>query len=286
MSTPEISVSTPAASTSPVSTLPVSMPGARLGGNLPASQLPIPDPSGRTAIAFSCSVAENLELYNLSVPFLSPDEQARAARFSFDRDRCVYAAAHLLLRRCLHRATGRMDWSFRRNAFGKPQLVESFDGLPLRFNLTHTAGLAACALVYGHEVGIDAEALDRRGDHLDLARQFFTADEVEVLTRSPSTAREETFLAIWTAKEAVIKAAGQGLQMSLDTFSVDISAPRVTFHDSGREESGREDNGKWTLHRHRLPGHHLALAIRTAPGISPPERVDWHQTDWADLLTA
>jgi 4'-phosphopantetheinyl transferase len=271
MSTPEISVSTPAAS----------MPAACTSGGLPIGQLPTPDPSGRIAIALFCSVAESLEFYNRSVPFLSPDEQGRAARFSFDRDRCVYAAAHLLLRRCLHRATGRMDWSFRQTAFGKPELAEPFDGLPLRFNLTHTAGLAACALVYGHEVGIDAEALDRRGDHLDLARQFFTADEVEVLTRSPSTAREETFLAIWTAKEAVIKAAGRGLQMPLDSFSVDISATHVTFHGAGRE-----DSGNWTLHRHRLPGHHLALAIRTTPGISRLERVDWHQIVWTDLLTA
>jgi 4'-phosphopantetheinyl transferase len=249
------------------------------GEDLPLRHLPAPDPSGRTVVAVCCTVTESPDLYNRSVPWLLPDEQSRAAGFRFDRDRCVYAAAHLLLRRCLYQATGRADWIFHKNAFGKPELSEAFDGTPLRFNITHTAGLAACALVYGHDVGIDAEALDRRGDHLDLARQFFTPKEFEVLAQLPSDTREETFLAIWTTKEAVIKAAGHGLQMSLDTFSVDLSAPGVTFHGDGCEDPER-----WSLHRHRLPGHHLAVAVRADQTISPPETVQWFQITWADLL--
>lgn len=245
----------------------------------PIDSLPAPDPSGGTAIAAFCAVAEDPELCNQSLRWLSSEEQERAACFRFDRDRCVYVAAHLLLRRCLHQATGRADWSFRENAFGKPELSQSFGILPLNFNLTHTAGLAACALVHGHVVGIDAEALDRGGDHLKLAWHHFSQEEIEVLTQTSSDAREEKFLTLWTAKEAVIKASGRGLQMPLDSFSVDICTLRVTFHDGSSEQAGL-----WALRGHKLPGHHLALAVRAAEGLVPPSRIEWHQTTWADLL--
>ena len=154
--------------------------GSFPGDSFPG-RLPVPDPSGRTVVVSFCHVGENPDLYEKSVFWLSPDEQARAAGFKFDRHRCVYAAAHLLLHYCLRQATGRADWPLRIDTFGKPALAEPVGHFPLHFNLTHTAGLAACAVVHGHEVGIDAESLDRRGDHLALARHFFAPDEVDRL---------------------------------------------------------------------------------------------------------
>jgi 4'-phosphopantetheinyl transferase len=239
----------------------------------------MPDSSGRTVIAVSCRVGEDANLCGRSLSWLSPDEQARAARFRFDRDRCAYVAAHFLLRRCLQRVTGRSDWDFRTGAFGKPELFEPFGALPLRFNLTHTAGLVACALVHGHDVGIDAEAVDRKCNYLELAQRFFTTQEVEDLGRRPAEARGEAFLAIWTAKEAVIKATGQGLRMPLDSFSVDSVQPRVAFRDG----SGEWDE-RWVLHRCRLSDHHLALAVRAAPGLSRPERIEWRHSSWVELF--
>lgn len=254
--------------------------GSFPGDSFPG-RLPVPDPSGRTVVVSFCHVGENPDLYEKSVFWLSPDEQARAGGFKFDRHRCVYAAAHLLLRHCLRQATGRADWPLRIDTFGKPALAEPVGHFPLYFNLTHTAGLAGCAVVHGHEVGIDAESLDRRGDHLALARHFFAPDEVDRLTQVPADEREEAFLAIWTAKEAVIKATGRGLQMPLDSFSVDAVRQSVTFHGNHAEDAGR-----WLLHCRRLPDHLLALAIRATAGIARPEQVYWHRTTWPDLVDA
>lgn len=259
----------------------VSTSGAAVTDSPAVGQVTIPDPSGRTVVAMFCPVVEDLSLYEKSIPWLSPDEQTRAARFKFDRHRCVYTAAYLLLRCCLRQTTGRADWRFRVDAFGKPALAEPVGDIPLQFNLTHTTGLAACALVHGHEVGIDAEALNRRGDHLELARHFFAPDEVRMLTALPVNTREQALLAIWTAKEAVIKATGQGLKMSLDAFSVDPARQRVIFHGDRAEDAKR-----WSLHCHRLPHHHLALATRATPGLARPEQVYWHEAAWPDLLAA
>jgi 4'-phosphopantetheinyl transferase len=260
---------------------PASTSGAAATDGLAVGRIPAPDLSGRTVVVMFCPVAEDLGLYEKSIPWLSPDEQARAVRFKFDRHRCVYTVAHLLLRCCLRQVTGRADWRFRVDAFGKPALAEPVGDIPLQFNLTHTAGLAACALVHGHEVGIDAEALDSRGDHLDLARHVFASDEVQMLTALPANIREQAFLAIWTAKEAVIKATGQGLQISLDAFSVDPARQRVIFPGDCAEDAER-----WSLHCHRLPHHHLALATRATPGLARPEQVYWHEAAWPDLLAA
>ena len=75
---------------------------------------------------------------------------------------------------------------FSRNAHGKPSLawppsqLPSLGGLPLGFNLTHTASLIGLAVGAGARMGLDVEACSRRtrGDPLSLARRRFSPAEV------------------------------------------------------------------------------------------------------------
>jgi 4'-phosphopantetheinyl transferase len=149
-------------------------------------------------------------------PMLSAEERARTDRFRFERDATLYAAAHVLLRKMLA-AHGVPDPRFRVNAWGKPEL----DGADpaLRFNLTHTRGLAACAVTPFGDLGIDAEAVDPAVDCLDLARHFFAPQEAAFLAGLPPDRRGVAFCRLWTLKEAFIKAVGQGLSIPLDAFS-------------------------------------------------------------------
>ena len=43
----------------------------------------------------------------------------------------------------------------------------------LRFNLSHTTGLIACALTVGREVGVDVERIDRKLTH-EVPERFFS----------------------------------------------------------------------------------------------------------------
>src|ERR1700724_4177258 len=80
--------------------------------------------------------------------FLDATEQAQADRFYFDEDRWTYAAAHWLVRNALASVDGlpAADWRFIAEKRGKPRLDPALGRSELAFNLSHTPGVAACAI--------------------------------------------------------------------------------------------------------------------------------------------
>jgi 4'-phosphopantetheinyl transferase len=186
---------------------------------------------------------------------LSPAERVRADRFHFAADRTLYTAAHALLRAALA-AHGVAAPVFRVNEWGKPAL----DGdAPLRFNLTHARGLAACALAWQTDVGIDAEPEDRVVDCLALAEAFFAPAEAAALAALPDPARQAAFLRIWTLKEAFIKAVGKGLSIPLADFAFTLEP----FAFSCSPALG-EDAEAWQFRSFACGAHRLGIALRHA----------------------
>lgn len=93
------------------------------------------------------------------------------------------------------------------------------------FSITHTQNHVFCALADGEDdsarVGIDAEDLDRPDlSNLDeMATRWFSENEQKVFLASPT---KETFLRIWTRKEAYAKYIGEGLRAlsKMDTVAL------------------------------------------------------------------
>jgi 4'-phosphopantetheinyl transferase len=98
------------------------------------------------------------------------------------------------------------------NAFGKPALSPEF-GSRLKFNLSHSADLALIAIAADADIGVDLEYIRAQPDYAEIARYFFSADEVDRLNRLPSHLHAQAFLSCWTKKEAYVKACGEGLAM-------------------------------------------------------------------------
>jgi len=91
---------------------------------------------------------------------------------------------------------------------GKPRLA---GGATLRFNLTHTSGLALVALAEGREVGVDAERVRDDRDVVALARHGLGAGPAaELAVLAPDAAVAE-FHRRWVRHEAVLKCHGVGL---------------------------------------------------------------------------
>ncbi|HKO52134.1 MAG TPA: 4'-phosphopantetheinyl transferase superfamily protein [Polyangiaceae bacterium] len=173
---------------------------------------------------------------------LAPDERARSARFRFERDRQHFVVAHGALRELLGSYLGTRPGSIRYvyNAFGKPDLGPEF-GARLKFNLTHSAGLALIAVAAGSSLGVDVECIRPRPDYDEIARRFFSAAEVDELASVPSHLYAAAFLGRWTKIEAYLKARGEGFAASSGSFSV----PQ-----------------RWSIHALRPgPGYVGALAI-------------------------
>ncbi len=159
---------------------------------------------------------------------LSDDERNRSAGFRFERDRRRFVVAHGALRDLLGRYVGTDPGQIRFvcNAFGKPELHPEFGGRGgLKFNLSHSGDLALIAIARDAWVGVDVECIERRGEsnYADVARSFFSASEVDALSRVPSDLYAKAFFNCWTMKEAYVKGRGEGLTIPLTSFSVPIT---------------------------------------------------------------
>jgi 4'-phosphopantetheinyl transferase len=153
---------------------------------------------------------------------LSEEEADRARAFHFDRDRAAYVAAHAMLRRVLREALSGEEPHFVLSPLGRPELMPRRDGRPgPSFNLTHTRDFAACAILYGAPIGIDAEDIRRPINVAEMAGRWFHPSERRLLKRIAEVKRVDMFFRIWTTKEAIVKATGHGLRIEPQLFAVD-----------------------------------------------------------------
>ena len=195
------------------------------------------------------------------------------ARFVFERDRRSFLITRALVRTTLSRyaAVPPAEWAFIANVHGRPEILDRPRGVPdLRFNLSHTEGLIACAVTIGREVGVDVEHVQRRLTH-DIADRFFAPREVQDLKALPADEQPKAFFDYWTLKEAYIKARGFGLALPLADFAFQLSPaapPRISF-----EPSLDDDPATWQFAQDwPTPTHRLAVAVRR-DGADLPIRI-------------
>jgi 4'-phosphopantetheinyl transferase len=194
---------------------------------------------------------------------LTPEERKKHAAFRFDKNKIEYlltrALAHASLGTYLAAPAGSL--AFVRNEYGRPQLSPR---APLHFNLTNTVQLVACAVSRDHEVGVDAEPLDRGDTVLEIAETVFRAPELAAMQRLPLEARRRRAVALWTLKEAYMKARGMGM-----------SIPPLGFELGFDEATGRANSlsffppvedrpGRWALATIELEGHLVSVCVETS----------------------
>ena len=193
---------------------------------------------------------------------LSEEEHRRHRAFYFEDDRHLYLVAHALLRTSLSRYADvpPQAWAFCSEELGRPEIApDSTSGDCIRFNLSHTSGLAACVITRDVDIGIDVECLDRPVDAASIAPRYFSPYEVQQLGKVPEAERETRFLEYWTLKEAYVKARGGGLSIPLDTFyfhSDQDGEWRIGF-DS---DESQPDEWQFTCMR-PTPNHIMSIAI-------------------------
>ncbi len=196
---------------------------------------------------------------------LDLDEVARANRFHFAKDRNHFVVARgflrLLLSRYLQADPKQLKFSY--GQWGKPALAGEFRESRLRFNMSHSHGVALYAVTEGREIGVDVEheRADFAGD--DIARRYFSPFEFGVLCELPDDDRVAGFFRCWTRKEAYIKATGRGLSQPLDGFDVTLeSAEHVALL---RTDDGSHE--RWKLVDIAVgPGYAGALAVEKPVG--------------------
>lgn len=180
-------------------------------------------------------------------------ERERAARFATEVLRRRYARSRTLLRAVLSAATATPPGDLRIAcaANGKPFLADA--RFPVHFNLSHAAADLRLALAR-EPVGIDIERLDALRDPDALAREILGSDEHAEWRALAPAARPMALLQAWVAKEAVLKATGEGLSRGLHA----IRAPRGGAGHARVESDARG----WWVFALSAPRGSAALAAR------------------------
>jgi 4'-phosphopantetheinyl transferase len=190
---------------------------------------------------------------------LDPEERERVARFKFPAPRNQFLISRALLRRALGRylRIEARDVHFRTGANAKPELAEGRD---LHFNLSHTEGVTVFAIARNRQVGVDVERVRADTNAMELAERFFSRPEVEWLRAQPAAQHIPSFFSCWTAKEAYIKAQGEGLSLPLSSFGVLPRPPGSGLHLEVYGDP--EESQRWSMWGLELePGLRAALAV-------------------------
>jgi 4'-phosphopantetheinyl transferase len=207
-------------------------------------------------------------------------EKARMVRFVHARNRIEFAAAHGLTRLALGQALSvpPASLAFVEGPNGKPSAQRDGRPAPVSFNLSHANGMVGVAVLAQPDVpvGFDLERFDRRIE-LEIADRYFRPEEVSWLMGLAPGERPRGFLRLWTLKEALIKATGEGLSRELDSFWFDVFPPRLHFVSSDETEE------YWRFEQRIVDDIFVAaVGLRLADGVdwSPV----WRMVDPRKLL--
>ncbi|TWH99943.1 4'-phosphopantetheinyl transferase [Luteimonas cucumeris] len=133
---------------------------------------------------------------------------------------------------------------------------------------SHSGEGLLVALGQDIELGVDMEWRRPRPRALELAQRYYAEVETQWLSTLDTTACEETFLRLWCAKEAVLKAHGHGLAFGLHRLAFAAHAQGLAMTACDPALGLPSD---WRLHEFEpAPGYLAAIAWRLPPTRSSP----------------
>lgn len=197
---------------------------------------------------------------------LSQDEQCRAFRYQFVRDRQRFIVARGILRFLLadyldvHPHEIRFDYG----AGGKPEVIKP--ETQLTFNLSHSGSAVLYAISRENEIGIDIETLRFDPVAGSIASLIFSDREQAILDTFPVDQKTVALLRGWTRKEAYVKARGTGLFFPLKQIEVPFGPVVSNFRIN--TEYRLHTEGHFRLYSFSVfPGYESALVIGGDPAL-------------------
>ena len=176
---------------------------------------------GTIHVWYACVDCSLIEIKEFSA-VLSAEETARAQRFRSAQDRDRHIVQHGLLRSLLAGYLGcaARQVHIRTSAHGKPCIEGKDAEGSLQFSLSHSGAYAAFAFNRCDSIGVDIEEVREIPEMEEIVAQHFTPREKAEMLACPIDWKLKTFYRLWTRKEAVLKAQGEGLLKAIDCVDV------------------------------------------------------------------
>lgn len=198
------------------------------------------------------------------VRLLATDEQQKANRFKFRKDKECYIITRGILRLLLATYLKQRpeEIIFEYTSYGKPFLANENS---LKFNVSHSGNMAAFVFFYGTEIGVDIEKVKANFNVLELAQNFFSKKEITALEQQPEKELPKAFFRCWTRKEAFIKAEGSGLSFPLDKFAVSLDDDiQAELLETQWNESEKKE---WSLYSFVPANDYIAAVAIAKPNV-------------------
>lgn len=135
-------------------------------------------------------------------------------QYSDQHDRQLRVIGKLLLIRMIHQFGLQSIYSLndlQYSDFNRPYFEGDFD-----FNISHSGEIAVCAAISKGKIGIDIEEV--RQVIPDMLMMELTAEEQKIISGDSDPV--SAFYRLWTRKEALLKAIGQGVFGSLSGLNM------------------------------------------------------------------
>lgn len=167
------------------------------------------------------NVRDHLDRLGDYEALLDKEEKEKAYRFRFQKDHNCSIIARAVLRILLggYLQLPPVEIAFTYGACGKPEIDPDNN---IKFNISHASGAIVLGFVQNDRIGVDVEFIDEKIDAMQIAKHFFSKEEIAALYSERDDDIIEAFYNCWTRKEAFIKAVGDGLSFPLDQFVVSL----------------------------------------------------------------
>jgi 4'-phosphopantetheinyl transferase len=168
---------------------------------------------------------------------LSEGERDRYGSLPHGAERDRFATARLIARTAIGRRTGQaaaavqLDATCPRCGAQHAKPIAGGPAAGLELSISHSGDRVVVAIAEGAQVGVDVEGPPALGggDGRDLWEAVLRPGEQGLVARLPEELRADAFLGVWTRKEAILKATGDGLDVAMTELEVSpgTAEPRV-----------------------------------------------------------
>ncbi len=159
-----------------------------------------------------------------AVAWLSHEERARCDRFLSDGPWRRFALCRAALRSVLCDRLGCSNERLSLGAFefGKPFAILHGEIAPISFNVSHSGDHGLIAYAPDGWLGVDVEERVAPRDLDGLIESALSPVERAELASAGEQNRLHEFFRLWTIKEALIKAVGLGISISMSELEVPV----------------------------------------------------------------
>lgn len=210
---------------------------------------------------FSILSSQHSKIKSFMERWLAVEDIESAHQKQSDKQQYHFLIARALLRALLYHDTPSEEWKIFNAPNGKPYIINKQGHQGPHISISHTHGMVACAISSHTAIGIDIEYWRER-NFLKLAEYAFGPQEQQAVKEHGIS----EFYRIWTLREAMGKATGEGLKFVTNGLDLVVSSI---------EEYHRLEDFYLYQHKGEPKNYNIALALYNLPKNLIAKTVDF-----------